>query len=72
MTELTWQIIALAAALLLAASLTLIAATRRHRQAEMPAIVCCGLFLMACSAAVTMARPGLAHEFRNGHLVAGL
>ena len=72
MNGLTWQIAATAAVLLLAASIGLIIATRRRRWAEMPAIVCCGLFLFTCSAAVTMAKPDMARHFRNGHLVMGM
>ena len=72
MTGPTWQMAAIAAAMLLAASLALIIATRHRRWAEMPAIVCCGLFVFTCSVATTMAKPDLAREFRNGRLVIGL
>lgn len=67
-----WQVAALMAAAILAIGVVLVVvAARGRRWAEVPAIVCCGLVLMTASAAVTLGKPGLAHEFRTNHLPAG-
>jgi hypothetical protein len=67
-----WQVAAAAAAALLVVGVVLMGVSARGRRwAEMPAMVCCGLFLMTASATATLGRPGLAHGFQENHLPGG-